>query len=364
MAAYGLLVAPHWRPQVGDVVRTLLDAPDGMVRVVPLPVGILRLAAGRVEALGVLVSDDARPALFNRTFRGERRPHTFRLWWNTGDEITGHLASGAGTGETHICFFEDQRPAVEPGAGTAVVVAPYAFSSPVSRPPAPARAGVGFAAEVDTSDRCFAGVVPGGVVEELSARIWELAHAVVEGALSLVGADAELADELRTAGREGVHRTALWSLRNRVRYLLVEGLVAAFPGRFELRGSDWAALGFDALPTKFRRWRRLDQFAEQRVAVDLGSKSTHSWLYPRTADILAAGGGLAQFESGAPTTSLLPGLERRRAGSLSGLTSVIEDMLSMSDEDLAAENAALHDEYRRLRAAVGHQLGATMAEHR
>jgi hypothetical protein len=359
------MVAPNWRPQLRDIVRTLRDAHPEDLRLTALASGLLHMGTGRVDGLGVLFSDGGHSALVDAAARIGRRPQVFRLWWNTGDEIAAFISGGAGAGEVHICFFEDQRPAPEAiPMGTAVVVVPYAFTPPVRTPMRPTKATIGYAAEVDTSDACFANVVPEGEVATVSARSWELARAVVEGTLTLVAADAALRLDLDGSGWPAAHCTTLWAVRNRVRFLLVQGLLAAFPGRLELRGSDWAALGFQALPTRFRRRRRLTPFGEHRVAIDLGSKSTHSWLYPRTADILAAGGGLLQFESGAHGPELVPGLERRRARSLPDLVSAAERLLSLPAGELAAENDALYRSYGELRLRVGAQLAREIGEHR
>src|SRR5207245_11312420 len=98
----------------------------------------------------------------------------------------------------------------------------------------------------------------------------------------------------------------------------VKQVVDALPGSVTLRGSDWARLGFDARSTSFRRGSRMDDYRKYRVALDLGSKSTHAALYPRTADIMAVGGGIVQFDSGegSPEWSCAP--LRRRASTWRG----------------------------------------------
>jgi hypothetical protein len=148
-----------------------------------------------------------------------------------------------------------------------------------------------------------------------------------------------------------------------VRFLLVERLAAAFPGRLELRGSDWARLGFDAEPTKFERRNRLAQYGRCRVSIDLGSKSTHSWLYPRTADILAAAGGLVQFDSGASAVGVPPGLRRRRTQTFGELVDAVDRVLSLPDVELASENMELQSAYGVLRIRAGALLARTVAEH-
>jgi hypothetical protein len=359
------MVAPSWRPQMRDITRTLRDAPgDGEatgLHVIGLVRGLAVTAMARTDRLGLLQSEDAHSRLVEWAARRPGRPRVFRVWWNTADDIAAFLTSGAGRGETQICFFDDQRTQLSDSQTRTVLFVPYAFSQPLKSLPPPGAPGIWYPAEVDTSDDALRAVIAGPPLERVSKQLWDLAAGVVEGEPSMVEADAALQAEMGDALAGGSYGPALWTLRNRVRYLLVQGIAAAFPGRLQLRGSDWATLGFEAQPTKFLRWNRLSQYARYRVAIDLGSKSTHSWLYPRTADILAAGGGLVQFDSGQPSETVA-GLDRRRARSRAGLVDVIDRVLSAPESDLAAENAALQQDYRRLRLRVASCLSAAMGE--
>lgn len=358
-----LVVAPHWRPQMRDIVRTLRAAArsDGAaanLKVLGVVPGLASIAARRTRGLSVLVSDDDESKLIDRLAGSGQRPGRVRIWWNTPAEITDYLNTGAGRGETHVCFFRDGWALLDPPPDTAVVAVPYAFTTPVANPKPAAPSGVWYAAEVDISDDCFTGLIDSASTASLSARVWELARTVVAGEAWLIEADALLRADV--GERPQAHGMALWALRNRIRYLLVEGLVDAFPGRMHLRGDHWVKLGMPAEPTKFRRWRRLSEYAEYRVALDLGSKSTHSWLYPRVADILAAGGGLAQFGTGADDVAVPPGLEGRRAASLTGLVAAVDRLLTLPGAEATAENLALHQVYTALRLESGKRLIAAV----
>jgi hypothetical protein len=348
-----------------DIVHTLRavrghDPAAVRLQMVRVVLGLGAIANGRTKRLSVLLSDDDESKIVDFLARPGRAPHRVRLWWNTSEDIAAFLKGGAGLGETHVCFFRDGWASLAPPLGTLIVAVPYAFTTPVRDPKPAAPSGIWYAAEVDISDDCLAGVVTSSSTASLSARVWDLARAVVAGETTLVDADPLL--EGASHDRPDVYRTALWALRNRVRYLLVDGLVAAFPGRVQLRGSDWLKLGFDAQPTKFRRWRRLSEHERCRVALDLGSKSTHSWLYPRTADILAAGGGLVQFDSGQADLDLLPGMQQRRARTLSDLVGAVDRVLTLPSADVTAENRGLHEGYRALRLDAGGQLTAAVVQ--
>jgi len=358
MTSYRLVVTPHWRPQMRDIVRTMRDVAmsggDGdSLEIVGLRRGAPAIAAARTDGLSILLSDDDEPKLVARLARAGRGPHRVRVWWNTPEEIAAYLRTGRGFDDTHVCFFRDGWAALDAGDRTSVAVVPYAFTTPIreSRPAPPS--GVWYAAEVDVSDAGLQTAVPPSSVSAFSARLWELARAVVAGDMTMVHADQRL--QVETSDAPNLYRAGLWALRNRTRYLLVEGVVAAFPGRVRLRGDDWIKLGFEAEPTKFRRWRRLSEYQESRVALDLGSKSTNSWLYPRVADILAAAAGLVQFDSG-EGGGMFPGLSDRRGRSLDELIAIVDRVLSLSGEAVTADNRRLYDGYSSLRLDAGRQL--------
>jgi hypothetical protein len=365
MGSMRLAVMPHWRAEVRDVAGTVAEVAAEMP-CHPLDVrgpGALVAAAvtRRRRDVAVLCSDTARLRFVGRRDSPTRSP-VFRLWWNTPDEIEAFVAQPppgvAPLREHHVSFFPE-APEQLGHLDLDIVEVPYAFSPPTTGPPPPSTDGVWYAGEVDISDSCFSDVgVDEREAKRLSDESWQLADEVVAGQLLLVDVDARI--DTSMAGTSTTARTRgalLWSLRNRVRYRLLESVVDAFPGRVTVRGSDWARAGFDALPTSHNRKSRMAAYRSHRVSLDLGSKSSHALLSPRVADILAAGGGLAQFSSGHADehgTALAP----RRATSGDDLLGLVDRLLSASNADAAAEAAALHESYREMRQRVGRELVA------
>ena len=132
-------------------------------------------------------------------------------------------------------------------------------------------------------------------LRSISEDVWDTAAKVVAGRVSLVAATERISGS--TTPRE-VNRASVWALRNRTRFLLLKAVREAIGDRLVLTGSDWAKIGFDAQPTRHDADARFLAYRLHRVSLDLGSKSSHALLYPRSSDILAAGGGLVQFTSG------------------------------------------------------------------
>jgi hypothetical protein len=355
-----LFIPLNWRPQMRDIAHALRDNPTDDLNIVAQAQGLASIIRS-TRRVAVLLSDDSRSRPVEWAARSGRAPHTVRVWWNTAEDISAFISSGSGVGETHITFFDDVRADVVTPTGTSVVSIPYAFAPPERRKPTARDKRIYYPAEVDISDACFSGSLPPKAIAGVSDRTWELAHATVEGDVLLLDADDTLRASLEAVGHGKARRVALWALRNRVRFLLVDGLARAFPGRVDLRGSDWARLGFAAEPTRFPRWRRLSQYLDPRVAIDLGSKSTHSWLYPRTADIVAAGGGLVQFASGVAEESVLPGLDRRRGRTLAELTAAVDRMMTLTDDEAIEENLRLKRGYEALRNEVAQSLRSVIA---
>ena len=355
MAPLDIAFLPDWRREVADVADTLravqkVDASP--VRVVGggrLPQPWLRLGQRAV----VVVSDGTEvPA---RTAR-----LVVRLWWNGADEVLAHQRTlRSSCDELHVCFFADVANELH-AAGVDAVLAPYAFAPPG---PAVARASrrdplVGYTGEVDISDSCFdrdeLAARAGRTVSELGRMASALAITVVAGERTLIEVNRELAacDEFP----DELVRTLRWAVRNRVRHELMTALVTAFPGVVRLRGDDWHRLGFAAGPTSFNRRQRLRDYKTYRVCLDLGSKSTEAVLYPRSAEIMALAGGIAQFDSGCDPDSRVATLARRRSASAAGLVAIVERLLATPDDELADENLRLQSEYVALRLDVGRSL--------
>ena len=361
-AAGRLVVPPHWRPEVSDIARTMVDASssdasDAAPRVVVGRRAAWLAAAGGGAATAWLLSDAKTPRSARLAMARQARSRVFRLWWNGADEISDALATmpaGARRG-THLCFFREvEADLASDHPDLDVVRVPYAFASPRPGKHAPTEPRIAYTSEVDISDGCFGGLgLDDTEAEALSARAWELAEQVVDGQLTLVGADGVL----RSASTEDErsYRVTLWAVRNRVRYLLLKAIAEAFPGRLALRGSDWRALGFAARRTSFRRRVRMADYRRFRVSLDLGSKSTHAALYPRTADVLSVAGGIVQFDSGDPAVDGSP-LRARQAASLPALLGLVDRLLSDGEEDVVAENRGIAEWYAGVRLASGRQL--------
>jgi hypothetical protein len=356
MTVIRLRVPRHWRPEVGDVAATLRDAlrRDGEQALVVArwdPRAALRLASG----LDAVLVSDVRPAAAAWGAGSALVPRVFRLWWNGADEVLDHLHNHpASLQETHISFFDDVVADLQ-AAGLDAVHVPYAFSAP--RPPARTFEDViGYTGEVDIGDGALEGI---GLRSEraaaLSAAVWDRANAVVAGSATLVEADRSLR-HLPDVADNASHGAALWSMRNRVRYLLLKEVQQAFPGRLVLRGTDWRQVGFEAQPTTFRRRARMEDYHRHRVSLDLGSKSTHAALYPRSADIMAMGGGLTQLDSGAPFPAWTPALNDRRVRSGEALVAVVDRLLSLSPSALAQENEEIQLGYTEARLDSGSTL--------
>jgi len=357
-----LTVLPHWRDAVGDVIETLEASSDGAVRITSLARAARR---SRVDPSAPVVAVGSDTTAWPRRLRlitRHRRVPVFRLWWNGADEIAGYLGAQSGQAgshtriaeETHVCFFSEIAPQLV-AFDARLLHVPYAFSRPMPAPRPATSNCVSFTSEVDTSDECFAGSAD---TRALSDIAWHLAHQVVAGEQTMLAADAEV----HAATSPGVARTTLWAVRNRVRFLLVQAIVSAFPGRVLLRGSDWQRLGFEAEKTAFRRGALLSGYESHRVSLDLGSKSTHANLYPRSADILSRAGGLVQFDTGDASLRLPDVWRARQSRTSDGMLAVIDRLLGMSPSEAQAENLEVHQHYRALRLDAGHRLLAAIID--
>jgi hypothetical protein len=92
------------------------------------------------------------------------------------------------------------------------------------------------------------------------------------------------------------------------------------------------------------------------VCLDLGSKSAEATLYPRSAEIMAVGGGIVQFDSGSPSPAGLATLAQRRATSARSLVALIHTMMARPGSEVADENRRLQSEYIALRNEAGKSL--------
>ena len=288
----------------------------------------------------------------------DRKP-TARLWWNDASEVEQAARLGRiRAHELHVVFFPETAAAFR-AHGFAVLEIPYAFAVP-TRLVASNRTRVTYTGEVDTTDECFA-AYRGSRARELSALATEIAAAVVTGDLALVAAaeaamagGAEVRDE-----RDGV----LWAVRNRVRFHLMDAIVRSVPGRVLLRGTDWRQHGFPASQTPLRRITRRRSYRRSRTALDFGAKSGNAVLSPRSAEILAVGGGLAQFDSGAPIPQMLSTIASRQASSASTLVDLVVRDLGLEPAAALTVRHTLHAEYLEVRRSTSEQLLDALLRH-
>ena len=353
-----------------DVVRTLQDAcrrlADPPLEFCTRERAFADLAMGRADDLGLLFSDNDTSRVVDAFVRAGRRPRVFRLWWNEGHQIETFLEERHRAmnprAETQISFFPEVIDELPDLAGQ-LLYAPYVFTPPNWQPSPRPEQKVCFTGEVDISDTGLEAALGNhDDVERYSAAAWEAAHDVVEGRLTLAKIDRALLIE---HGRRPtpLYRAFVMSTRSRVRYLLLRAVVAAFPGRVKLRGSDWRDLGFDALPTTrgpFRRLARLSDYRRQRVSLDLGSKCTNAALSPRAADIMAVGGGIVRFGAGVEPDSRMAILGQRTASNLNALLSLVDSMLSIDGSEWLLLNREIHDQYQRARIDVGLELAGAI----
>ena len=344
--------ARHWRPEFAEVAGALRAIGGARANVV----GGGRLSGPDRHQPDLLVLSDP-PA----TTAGDAtvRIPTARLWWNDASEV--NEAAGLGrirADELHVAFFPETAAAFRL-LGHAVVEIPYAFTAPV-RIVGSRRRQVTYTGEVDTSDACFAGL-PDTIVREFSAIATDLAAEVAAGDLRLtrVATTDSLQDGMAAEQRDLV----LWAVRNRVRHRIVEAIVRAFPRQVYLRGTDWRHYGFEASPTPFRRITRRRSYRRSRSSLDLGAKSGNAVLSPRSAEIMAVGGNIVQFDSGAPIPDDLTALAGHMAASAPALVDVIGRDL---DADAAAAHAArseLQAEYRTVRETTSLRLLDALLDH-
>ena len=355
MSVLDIAFLPNWRREVADVADTLRavqrvdDIPVRVVGGSRLPQPWLRL---RPRTVAVVSDGTEVPA---RTAR-----LVVRLWWNGADEVLAHERSSRSSAEElHVCFFPDVARELH-AAGVDAVLAPYVFAPPRL---APVRGDqreplIGYTGEVDISDSCFArddaATRAGRTVADLGELASTLAATVVAGERSLIDVHAEIA--ARDEFPDELLRTLRWAVRNRVRHQLMSALATAFPGAVQLRGDDWRRLGFAAEPTSFNRRQRRRDYETYRVCLDLGSKSTEAALYPRSAEIMAVAGGIAQFDSGCAPDPRIATLASRRSASAAGLVAIVERLLATTDDELEDDNLRLQSEYVALRLDVGRSL--------
>lgn len=349
-----LIVAPHhWRPEIADVLESTTDVVRPSPRV-KRPRSLWRWPA-QGNGGAVLLSDDAPVP------SGSAGGQIVRLWWNTEDEIDRYASrTSTALDELHVAWFRSVVDGVRtPGLDVRHV--PYAFAPPTGLRKAPLQRAF-FAGEVDVGESCFREFPCSPVTaREDSAAAWAAAEAVVAGTCRQKSAVRLWDRHVDAAASEvAVWR---WAVRNRVRFLLVKRLLDDLGDRITLRGDDWRMLGIPAGRTRHSRALRRCEYRRSQVCLDLGSKSSDCTLYPRSAELMAMGTGIVQFDTGdreQASAGLVP--EERRAASAAGLVSAVDRALSMSEKDLLEENRAIQRSYERRRQASVSRLAELLEE--
>ena len=344
--------AKHWRAELVDVAHALAEVGLGRVEVV----GGGRVLGPRGRTPEILVLSD--PPRADETEMPERRP-TARLWWNDAPEVeeAAHLGR-IRAHELNVVFFPETAATFR-AHGFAVIEIPYAFAIP-TRLVGSSRTRATYTGEVDTTDDCFA-AYRGSRARELSALATEIAAAVVTGELALVAA----AEAATAGGAEGRNERdgVLWAVRNRVRFQLMDAIIRSVPGQVLLRGTDWRQHGFPASRTPLRRITRRRSYRRSRTALDFGAKSGNAVLSPRSAEILAVGGGLVQFDSGAPIPGMMSTMTSRQASSASTLVDLVVQDLGLEPAAALTVRQTLHHEYLEVRRSSSEQLLDALLRH-
>ena len=136
MGAPTIVVARHWRPEVGDIAHALRDVvatrDSSTVTVVgggrwPRP----SVAVARADIL--VLSDTAPAPRSGREPCSMRAPTVVRLWWNEASEVAAFVAAHEpDPPEVNVCFFPDTAEELRSG-GIAARCIPYAFA-PIQSP--------------------------------------------------------------------------------------------------------------------------------------------------------------------------------------------------------------------------------------
>ena len=367
--AVRLAVAPHWRREVAQVTRTLSDAATrdatARLRVTSLSAALLRIARGNPAGVALLFSDASATRMHAALRAFAARSPQLRLWWNDAAEVltlTGGRPDAAR--ELHVTFFREAHDALVARGYTAAWV-PYLFTRPTAAPSTPTEQCIFYAAEIDISDGCFAGVeLMGADVSDVSQRCWDLAHDIVAGRTTSVAADRTLAAQFgKDADDRSAHRMAVWAMRNRFRYLLVKAVADTFGPRLQLYHHGWVELGFRAHASRLTVKQCIERYGRVRVSLDLGGKSSHASLYPRVADILSTAGGLVQYLPSGAAEPGTPVPEHRQATTLDALLAAIDRVLTSPTEQVRAENVEMLTRYRAARLDSGYRLIDAIADY-
>jgi hypothetical protein len=358
----------HWRSEVEDVASTLREAcqraPEGPLQAITRTAALLRTITRRTPQACLLFSDDAGSRMLATLAAAGMRPPVARLWWNDAEQIDAFehppLEPSTPRLPLHIGFFPEILSEL-PAIAARVLYAPYVFTPPQWRPLRHRRSAICYTAEVNISDHYLHAVFPASEVPSRSEIAWDLARQTLEGHRDLYTTDHQLRQEYDPTPQ---YRAVLTTVRNRLRYLLVCEIHRAFPHRFRLRGTDWKDLGFDAAATSrgpFRRVLRLHDYRSYRVALDLGTKSSHARMSPRAADIMAVGGGLAQFSSSSPVDRAPAALAARHTAKVSTLLTTLDTMLSQSSRQQENDDRELYEAYATFRLNEASSLCQSLA---
>jgi hypothetical protein len=287
----------------------------------------------------ILVSDFQEIAIKN-----DRLPPVLRICWNGASEVFENFEkSPTQVRDTHLTFFTDVATQLSSFVSTAYV--PFVFSKPgflVS----PTASRIGYVGEVDITSRCFHSFNRSVALQAMES-VENLSREITQGHRTLCDVLSNPPDDLQRW--EGLILPWKWSLLNWIRWRLISTLVIAFPQRVELRGNDWANLGFRAKKSRYHPLVREFGYVRNAVSVDFGSKSTTDCIYPRSTEIIINKGGILQLNSGSLPPQSMPELAKRRFFSETELLDMTEKILGQSRKMRNETDEALKEEIENQR---------------
>jgi hypothetical protein len=338
--------APSRRPEYYEIIRALKQVAPPSVEILEID----RSKASANKRLDVLVVSDADSIPVPDDAR-----KIVRFWWNGHQEmIKERELPSFVTASLNVTFFSDELDQFNNEAPTVQV--PYVFTAPaLIRPPKLRR--IGFLGEVDISDQIFR-------KRELNAdqaidAVDNVSTQITRGSLSLYEATNSVPDFF---GVDPANCFAWkWALRNWIRWKLVQQLVNNFPRHVLLRGDDWVNLGFSARPTGASMPLRRFEYQRNWGSLDVGSKSSEDFYYPRTAEILAWRAGLLRFRA-KPVSKHEGFLDDVCFSSADEMLNKAEEYISISKAKLNELNDHLQTQYLRLRFETSQELIRKIAQ--
>lgn len=238
----------------------------------------------------ILVVEGPQSMLVETAYSGEvcsiDSLEVLRVWFNQPSEKKLVSATAGGAITRDLAFFSEFREPDDEGT----IILNYA---PVALPRTPGARLVA-ATAVAIASRYgfvyFAGEVQ--VKTELSKRFGVKLVTKVEQVVEEAAKGEDFYPKLLDLGStmNKVDEHVLFIFRNLLRVYVIPRLDRFLGRRLILQGSDWRKLGLRSLPTAHNHgFRRILQIAAS-ANLDLGSKSTVDFLYPRSVELIEDGG--------------------------------------------------------------------------